>query len=271
VVSRPPLSGVRMSDQGNKVPPCWAVDPSGRHRFRYWDGTAWTGHVADGEVPPTAPPGPPPAESLFQQLEPEEPERREPSQYVVGSERAQPADSTDRLETRQQRQPERGRGSFWIGVVVGALVTAALAAVAWVTLGEDNSSSTKVVTRATTTTSRRTTTTTIETSSTLETSTTIASASTRPPAQVRVEVLNASGTEGAAGSKSDALKAAGYTIAGLGNATVQQGTTVACKTGFDAEAAALAQAVGSGATTVPFPTTPPPGSTDADCVVTLGK
>ena len=29
-----------MSDQG--VPAQWAADPSGRHRFRYWDGARWT-------------------------------------------------------------------------------------------------------------------------------------------------------------------------------------------------------------------------------------
>ncbi|EHB58565.1 Protein of unknown function DUF2510 [Mycolicibacterium rhodesiae JS60] len=26
----------------------WSVDPTGRHRCRYWDGAAWTPHVADG-------------------------------------------------------------------------------------------------------------------------------------------------------------------------------------------------------------------------------
>lgn len=25
----------------------WSVDPTGRHRCRYWDGAAWTQHVAD--------------------------------------------------------------------------------------------------------------------------------------------------------------------------------------------------------------------------------
>jgi hypothetical protein len=67
------------------------------------------------------------------------------------------------------------------------------------------------------------------------------------------------------------LKTAGYTIAGTGDATARKGTVVACKPGFDAEAAALAQAVGSGATTEPFPTPPPTGSENADCVVTLGS
>lgn len=28
-------------------PADWYEDPSGRHQFRYWDGTAWTDHVSD--------------------------------------------------------------------------------------------------------------------------------------------------------------------------------------------------------------------------------
>ena len=30
------------------VPPAWYADPLGRHEYRYWDGAAWTHHVADG-------------------------------------------------------------------------------------------------------------------------------------------------------------------------------------------------------------------------------
>jgi hypothetical protein len=44
----------------------WYPDPSGRHQQRWYDGTAWTGHVADGGArgddplpPPTAPAGAP--------------------------------------------------------------------------------------------------------------------------------------------------------------------------------------------------------------------
>jgi hypothetical protein len=152
-----------------------------------------------------------------------------------------------------------------MGALVGGIVVAVLAAIAWVTLGD--SSDTKVATPATTTTSRHETTTTVAPSSTVASSTTVA---TRAPADVRVQVLNASGTAGAAGSKATTLKNAGYAIAGVGDATRRQGTVVTCKPGFDAEAAALAQVVGSGATTAPFPTPPPTGSENADCVVILG-
>ena len=28
----------------------WHPDPTGRHTHRWWDGTQWTGHVADNGV-----------------------------------------------------------------------------------------------------------------------------------------------------------------------------------------------------------------------------
>jgi len=37
------------------TPAAWAADPSGRHEHRYWDGTAWTDHVADRGVSGTDP------------------------------------------------------------------------------------------------------------------------------------------------------------------------------------------------------------------------
>jgi len=48
--------------------PAWYGDPTGRHDHRWWDGEAWTAHVADGGVAahdelddtgPQAPPAPP--------------------------------------------------------------------------------------------------------------------------------------------------------------------------------------------------------------------
>jgi hypothetical protein len=152
-----------------------------------------------------------------------------------------------------------------MGALIGGSVVAVLAVIAWVAFG--SSSDTTVATPATTTTSRNSTTTTVPPSSTLASTTTVAA---RPPAQVRVEVLNASGVAGAAGSQATTLKNSGYMIAGVGDATRRQGTVVTCKPGFETEAAALAQAVGAGATTEPFPTPPPTGSENADCVVILG-
>jgi hypothetical protein len=101
------------------------------------------------------------------------------------------------------------------------------------------------------------------------TSTTVAPG--RPPAQVRVEVINSSGVANAAKTKSDALVALGYQNAGLANGPLRTGTVVECKTGFEKEAVTLAANVGGGATVAPFPTPAPTGSTNADCVVELGK
>lgn len=42
--------------------PNWYLDPSGGHQYRYYDGSEWTGHVADGgqvTQDPFVPPPPP--------------------------------------------------------------------------------------------------------------------------------------------------------------------------------------------------------------------
>jgi hypothetical protein len=36
-------------------PARWAPDPTGRHELRYWNGSEWTDHVADGGVQATDP------------------------------------------------------------------------------------------------------------------------------------------------------------------------------------------------------------------------
>jgi hypothetical protein len=37
----------------NSPPAGWYVDPSGQYEFRYWDGEAWTDHVASGGIATT--------------------------------------------------------------------------------------------------------------------------------------------------------------------------------------------------------------------------
>jgi len=53
---------------GSANPGRWADDPFGRHASRYWNGTAWTDHVANGGVtsidPAVAHPAPPAASPL---------------------------------------------------------------------------------------------------------------------------------------------------------------------------------------------------------------
>lgn len=41
----------------NAAPPGWNPDPTGRHEYRYWDGTVWTDDVSDGGVAATDPLG----------------------------------------------------------------------------------------------------------------------------------------------------------------------------------------------------------------------
>jgi hypothetical protein len=94
---------------------------------------------------------------------------------------------------------------------------------------------------------------------------------TRPPQQVPLQILNGSGVAKAAATKATSLGALGYPIVGTGNAALRTGTTIGCKSGLDAEAAALVTALGAGASVVPFPTPTPVGSATAACVVTIGR
>jgi len=101
--------------------------------------------------------------------------------------------------------------------------------------------------------------------------TTTTAGDVRPPQEVRVLVLNGSGVAMAAATEANKLRGLGYPIAGTGNAATTPGTTVACLTGFEKEAEALAKSVGEGVTVATFPTTPPAGAENADCIVTVGQ
>jgi hypothetical protein len=102
------------------------------------------------------------------------------------------------------------------------------------------------------------------------TSTTAADAG-RPAQEVRVLVQNGSGVAGQAATKANELRGLGYPIAGTGNAAAQQGNTVACLSGFEAEAETLAQQVGGGATVIGFPEPVPAGAEETDCIVVIGR
>ena len=102
--------------------------------------------------------------------------------------------------------------------------------------------------------------------------TTVTTGAARTPAEVRVLVLNAGQPAGSAGNVTNQLRLVGYTMLTPSNDPVaRQGIAVQCREGFEAEAAALAAAVGQGAVTEPFPAQPPvPEAADADCLVLLG-
>jgi hypothetical protein len=93
----------------------------------------------------------------------------------------------------------------------------------------------------------------------------------RSPEDVRVLVLNASGIANAAGTKANELRGLGYAIAGTGNSEQRTGSGVACISGFEKEADALAQTLGAGYSVETYPEPPPEGAENADCIVILGS
>jgi LytR cell envelope-related transcriptional attenuator len=103
------------------------------------------------------------------------------------------------------------------------------------------------------------------------TTSTTAADTGRPAQQVTVFVQNGSGLANAAATKANELRGLGYAIAGTGNAAVQQGSTVACASGYDKEGAALSQVIGAGTTVATFPSTPPADAATANCIVTIGQ
>ena len=75
---RPCRDEARAEDRGDvmatpPMPPAgWYADPSGRHEYRYWDGTYWTAGVADGGITAADPleDPPPPAQQATAGLSP---------------------------------------------------------------------------------------------------------------------------------------------------------------------------------------------------------
>jgi hypothetical protein len=111
-----------------------------------------------------------------------------------------------------------------------------------------------------------------------DTTTTTTAAEVRPPAEVPTIVLNNSGVTGAAGVYSDALASAGFNLTNPDgdnagdNAGDRAVTAVYFVPGFEAEAAAVAAAIGAPETLVPaaLPTPPPGNVAGASVVVVLG-
>jgi hypothetical protein len=89
---------------------------------------------------------------------------------------------------------------------------------------------------------------------------------------VRVKVYNASGVPGRAQTLTDTLGEKHYDMQDPANlADKRQGIAVECVAGFEREAQLLASyGVGGGATAQPYPSDPPDGASDADCIVVIG-
>ena len=93
-------------------------------------------------------------------------------------------------------------------------------------------------------------------------------AAATPPAEVSVLVLNGSGRAGVASTLTNELKAKGYKTLPPSDAPNQAGTDVFFKAGKTAECTTLAQSVAKAK--VKAMPTPPPASSDADCIVVIG-
>lgn len=106
--------------------------------------------------------------------------------------------------------------------------------------------------------------------------TTVASAA-RPPGEVTVQVLNATDRSGIAGQGTDLLSLAGYETVPAGNALESQESGIYYAEGFEAEALAVAETLGSGLESLVQPLDTSASLSDdpadaglADIVVVLG-
>lgn len=91
-----------------------------------------------------------------------------------------------------------------------------------------------------------------------EATTTTTTEAPRPPSEVKVLVGNGSGVNGAAGGATDALEALGYVTGTPANAERVPATVIYFTDGYEAEAEALAEAMGAPPTAVtPMPAVAP--------------
>lgn len=104
------------------------------------------------------------------------------------------------------------------------------------------------------------------------TTTSTAAPAVRQPSEVRVLVANGSGVAGAAGRRTETLATAGYATLEPANAAPVPATQVLHVEGYEAEAAAVATALGASPGAVqPLPDPPPVDPLDANVVVVLGQ
>ena len=110
------------------------------------------------------------------------------------------------------------------------------------------------------------------TTSESSTSTTEGGPAPHAPAQVTVKAYNASDVQNAGRTVTDKLKGFGYTTLDPANyGSTRKGTAIQCRPGYEGDAKVLAvYGVGNGAAVEPFPSEPPPGSEQANCIVIVG-
>ena len=105
------------------------------------------------------------------------------------------------------------------------------------------------------------------------TSPTASTVALRSNNEIRVKVYNGSGVQGVAQTLTDQLRAKGYNMQAPATAPKErQGTVVQCVSGFEREGGVLAlYGVAGGAKTESYPSDPPEGASDADCIVVIGS
>jgi LytR cell envelope-related transcriptional attenuator len=101
---------------------------------------------------------------------------------------------------------------------------------------------------------------------------TTAAPAPRPPSEVVVLVANASGVQGAAANQSETIAGGGYQVLPAANAPSEvEATQVMATAGYEADAAALAAAIGAPPdSVVAMPDPPPLDLTGANVLVMLG-
>lgn len=158
----------------NAAAPGWQPDPTGRHDYRYWDGTRWTDDVSDAGSTSKDPVG------GLQRPDPEVPAQPTPQPQPQPTHQI-PTASTQRTQPTQQYQPSYGQDydggypaaahmssssggsgpSTGLLVALGVLVVALIGGITFVLLNQggddddkadDTSSTTTSTTEATTTT-----------------------------------------------------------------------------------------------------------------------
>ena len=173
----------------------------------------------------------------------------------------------ERSESRRARSTGGGRGGSGFSAARGAALIAVAVILGVVLLNAIDDGNSGPVGDGGSGNSSTTTTTTLAKDGSSTTSTT--KAAPVPPAEVSVLVLNGSGRAGVAGTLTNTLKAKGYKTLLPNNApAVRAGTVVYAKTGKTAVCTTLAASI-PGSKVQPMPT-PPPATTDADCIVVVG-
>jgi hypothetical protein len=103
----------------------WYVDPSGRHRLRYWTGTQWTDQVNDGNVNF--------ADPIEQELALVPPAPGTKPVSAVQQTQQQPSNIT--VSTTQPK-------TSWVAILVGGLVVVVLVIALLIVLDDDDSNDT---------------------------------------------------------------------------------------------------------------------------------